>query len=203
VERHDPVSVAPRGFGVVYDDPLTMSPWRLSYAFLCCVPGTFWPAATPRDGFTCVARLDAARGELLQAGFSPATDTPQWLKVSGDVDGSLSLEVYTVYTPDGDGLRFYEGTMRPYAGKPRGWRLTERKVLDEFKEERLPERTWTAARGGWSATIHTRTEDRDLVDMFERSVRKALSDCLDHPGAMGKIQRCRWTHGAEQECQYW
>jgi hypothetical protein len=55
-------------------------------------------------------------------------------------------------------------------------------VLDEFKEERLPERTWTRARAGWLARIHTRTEDHQLAELFERVVRQALGDCLAHPG---------------------
>src|SRR5204863_443747 len=139
--------------------------------------------------FSCLARLEAARGELLRRGFDPAKDTERWLMIAGDVDGSISLAVHTIYSPDGDGLRSYKATIAPFAGKPHGWRLTSRRVLDEFKEERLPERTWTAIRAGWSTTIHTRTEDRKLVDLFENVVRKALSDCLDHPAEMRKIPR--------------
>jgi hypothetical protein len=148
--------------------------------------------------------MTAARAELLAAGFSPAKDTPRWLQVTGQTDGGLTLNVYTVYTPDGDGLRTYDAEIHPYKGKPFAWRLKQQNVLDEFKEERLPERTWMSARAGWIAKIHTRTEESNWVKLFESAVRPALEDCLAHPGEQGKLERCEYS---EQErkwiCDTW
>lgn len=146
------------------------------------------PDAAPP--FTCAARLEAARSELLQADFNPAKDTATWLQVSrpapGELDacepGWLMLNVFTEYSPDGDGYRTFEAELRPSPRKgARGWRLDHREVLDTLKEERLPERTWTREAGGFSARVHTRTEDRRLVALFERVARPALDDCLMHP----------------------
>ena len=142
--------------------------------------------------FTCSARMEAARAKLLGASFNPANNTPDWLEVRGRPDGGLLLAVYTVYSPDGDGYRTYEAELSPSRRKrPMTWQLVQRSVLDEFKEERLPERTWTRRRGGWIARIHTRTENRKLVDLFEWVVREALDDCLAHPGQVGKMETRR------------
>jgi hypothetical protein len=140
--------------------------------------------------FTCAARLEVARTELLRAHFDPAKDTPTWLQTSAaEEDGGVMLRVYTVYSPDGDGLRVYSAEVAPSRRNKHGWRLTSRMALDEFKEERLPERTWTRVHGDWAAQIHTRTEARALVDLFELIVRPALDDCLDHPGQIGEVKR--------------
>src|SRR6185295_18870045 len=88
--------------------------------------------------FTCAARMADARAELLRASFDPAKDTPRWLTVTGEVDGGVSLRIFTVYSPDGDGRRTYDAELRP-GRKPDGaWRVEERNVADEFGE-RLPE----------------------------------------------------------------
>lgn len=159
------------------------------------------PDATP--AFTCADRLFAAREQLLAAHFDPAKDTADWLNVTGRNDGGVLLNVYTVYSPDGDGYRTFEAELNPSTKKgPRAWRLVARRVLDEFKEERLPERTWRRAKDGWAARIHTRTEDRALVDLFEKAVRPALDDCLDHPGQVGVMTRCEWVKN-DFVCRQW
>jgi hypothetical protein len=109
------------------------------------------PASPTRVApFTCVARLEVARADLLSAGFNPAKDTAEWLRVS-TLERDARLSVYTVYSPDGDGYRTFQAEVTPFRGKPiKTWRLVSRKVLDEFKEERLPERTWTRTRGDGS-----------------------------------------------------
>jgi hypothetical protein len=164
------------------------------------------PASPPEPtAVTCVSRLETARAELLRARFNPANETEKWLTVTGFEDGGLMLHVYTVYSPDGDGRRSYTAELHPFHGKPRdSWLLYQRKVLDEFKEERLPERTWTRVRAGWIARIHTRTEDRHLVDLFESVTRPALEACLDHPDAMGKIERCHYAEDQNKwVCKTW
>jgi hypothetical protein len=127
--------------------------------------------------------MDAARLELLGAGFAPAKDTPSWLTLTAEKSRVL-LSIFTEYSPDGDGYRTFQAELQPAPKKePVGpWRLVRREVLDEFKEERLPERTWTRTRAGWTARIHIRSEDRKWVGLFERIVRPALEDCLGHPG---------------------
>ena len=153
--------------------------------------------------FTCAARLEAARVELLRAGFNPARSTEGWLTVQGLWHGGVELSIYTVYSPDGDGRRFFEAELRPWRRQQtQPWRSYQRLVLDEFEQERLPERTWTRARAGWLARIHTRTEDRALVTLFERIVRPALEDCLARPGAVGKLERCRYD-GHRWICKRW
>jgi hypothetical protein len=138
--------------------------------------------------------LEKTRAELLAAGFSPARDTDHWLKVSGTMDGGVSLRVYTVYTPDGDGYRVYEAELHPYRGKPYDWRFREQRLLDQaFHEERLPERTWTRARNGFSAKVHTRTEDQKFAAQFEAAVRPALDECLEQHGVQGKLERCEYS----------
>ncbi len=135
----------------------------------------------PLQPFSCAERLRQARTELLAAGFDPAKATPYWLQVHDLKNGGLLLNVYTVYTPDGDGYRTYEAEIHRARRKPRhAWRLVQRQVLDEFKEERLPERTWTRVSAGWAVRIHIRTEERKLVALFERITSQALDDCLEH-----------------------
>jgi hypothetical protein len=152
--------------------------------------------------FTCDGRLEQVRAELLAAGFAPARNTAQWLQVSGTLDGGVVLRVYTVYTPDGDGYRVYEAEIRPYRGKAYAWHLREQILLDEmYHEERLPERTWTSARNGFSAKLHTRTDEHPLVDQFEAAARPALDDCLNHHGAQSKLERCELSRNGEQVCK--
>jgi hypothetical protein len=137
------------------------------------------PADTP---FTCSGRMDTARVELLGAGFAPANDTPSWLTLTIEKPRVL-LSIFTEYSPDGDGYRTFQAEFEPAARKALvgPWRLVRRDVLDEFKEERLAERTWTRTQAGWTARIHTRSENRRWVGLFERIVRPALEDCLAHP----------------------
>jgi hypothetical protein len=179
--------------------------WALAWLLLPYVAAA--DASTPRasaTGFDCIARLEAARAALLRASFDPARDTEAWLKVSGLTDGGLELHIYTVYSPDGDGYRAFAAEIRPSRTHALyGWRLVERNRLDELKEERLPERLWTSARAGWRARVFTRSEDRTLVALFERIVRAALDDCLDHPGQQGKIERCEYSNEQNRElCDY-
>ncbi len=135
--------------------------------------------------FDCLARLQAARLELLSSGFGPSTDTAKWLTVDA-VGDELLLHIQAVASPDGDGLRVYEAGLTPKKGKPRGWRLGVKKVWDEFHEEHLPERTWTRTLGGFTARVYTRAdesaEESAFVAKFERITRKALDACLEHPG---------------------
>lgn len=144
--------------------------------------------------FECVARLQAARAELLREHFDPARDTEAWLRVSGSVDGGLLLEIHTVYSPDGDGMREYQAEILPAKrSRDSPWHLAAHKAWDEFHDELLPERTWTKTQTGWTARIHTRTEDNALLKLFERVVKPALDDCLGHPGQQGKIERCEYS----------
>ena len=83
----------------------------------------------------------------------------------------------------------YDAEIHPYKGKPFAWRLKQQNLLDEFKEERLPERTWTTARSGWIAKVHTRTEETKWVELFESAVRPALDECLAHPGQQGVLEQ--------------
>ena len=148
--------------------------------------------------FTCRARLAAARTALLAAHFDPSNDTPTWLQVRDLDAGGIMLNVYTVYSPDGDGYRTFEAALAPTPPKPGGkrpasvptrapWRLVTERLYDEFREERLPERTWTRSTAGWTATIHTRTENAAYVKVFESIVKPALDECLAHPGAVGGV----------------
>ncbi len=145
-------------------------------------PGPQVEGPRPDAPFTCSARMDAARLELLGAGFAPTTDTRSWLTLSVD-KARVLLSIFTEYSPDGDGYRTFQAELQPAPkkGVVGPWRLVRRDVLDEFKEERLPERTWTRTQAGWTARIHTRSENRRWVGLFERIVRPALEDCLAHP----------------------
>jgi hypothetical protein len=137
--------------------------------------------------FTCAARMEGARTELLAAHLEPAKDTERWLQLTGLTDGGLLLSVYTVYTPDGDGYRVFAAEIHPFRGQSFAWHLCEENLLDEFKEERLPERTWTSARAGWIAKIH----DGSAIRGSERAVARRVA-C--GPRATSRAsEKCRST----------
>src|SRR5881394_3131617 len=108
-----------------------------------------WAVAGMVAAFSWPARGDAggerSKGTPPQPVPADASAPPAVTADAGAPDPShdfsclARLEAHTIYSPDGDGLRSYKATIAPFTGKPHGWRLTSRRVLDEFKEERLPE----------------------------------------------------------------
>ena len=144
------------------------------------------PAAAPKPpeppAHPCAAVFEAARTDLLDAGFQPSTSMHEFFRLDVD-DSRITLSVYSVWSPDGDGFRQFKMEAGPARTRRVPWRLTAARVWDEFHEERLPERTWTRATGRWQATSFVRADDTEVErherEQFETVAKPALDRCLD------------------------